>query len=747
MKIFLSYGHDEYESLARKIKLDLEQEGFEVWIDKERIRGSADWEIAIENGINSSDWIVLLMTEHSVRRPDGVCLDEISYARFLGKNIAPIMVQEVKPPLCIARIQWIDMKNFIVPGKAFFDEESYLKRKEELIDILGGLQKINYETKQVSLQEYLNPLDNDVYSEYFIREFFGRENLLKKYNDWMNTNDRVLWIRGDAGSGKTSFIAHLSKISDEIQAVHFCRYNDNERANPKRAIMSLAYYMSTQIPAYRDELLNLNDLGNLIEKSTNRLFEYLIIEPLRKIPYQSRIMVLVIDALDEANLDDRNELADVIYQQFLNTPEWLKLIVTSRNDASLKRKLSKFTNIDISENIDENYSDIHGYLSLYLHDYLPKGNIGKNILNILTDKSQGLFLYAKTVTDEIRKGQLSIDKIEEFPDGLTGIYLSYFNRIFEQEQTYSYKNDIRPIMELLCSTYSPLKPDNICEILDIDEYDMDEILELIQEMFPVKNNCIEPLHKSIIDWLSDSQLSGQYRVSTKKGHARISDYLLNNPQLEDYSTKYLCRHLIASLNYQKAKSCLCDLSMQKKRIAIMGLDSAIRNYLYEILLLKSGASSLVSDVFESQTFATLFSKHRKFLYNSGLYFELKKCNFSEFLKTKKENWDTDAEIGISYFHYITEDFNSTIDVVNHILSTRELTFVMREELLNLLGLCYRKHVDFELSKEKFELAYTIGKDNQEYYYQSTSPKIPSMARGIPHQGSNATCYSIHVGIP
>ena len=110
MKIFLSYGHDEYEKLARRIKRDLEEEGFDIWMDKEKIKGTSDWEQEIEKGISSSDWIVLLMTQHSVRRPDGVCLDEVSYARFLGKSIAPIMIQEVKPPLCIARIQWIDMK-------------------------------------------------------------------------------------------------------------------------------------------------------------------------------------------------------------------------------------------------------------------------------------------------------------------------------------------------------------------------------------------------------------------------------------------------------------------------------------------------------------------------------------------------------------------------------------------------------------------------------------------------------------
>lgn len=445
MKIFLSYGHDEYENLAQRIKRDLEEEGFEIWIDKENIKGTADWENAIEKGISSSDWLVLLMTEHSVRRPDGVCLDEVSYARFLGKSIAPIMIQEVKPPLCIARIQWIDMKNFVIPGKVYFDEESYHARKDELLSILKGIQQLNLEGEQKSLRSKLNPLDNDVYTAHFRQNFYGRQSLIEYYEKWYNSNKKILWFVGDAGIGKTAFIANLSKIRDEIQAVHFCRYNDNERANPKRALMSIAYYMATQINDYKQKLFELQDLDSLIEKSTNRLFEYLIVEPLSKISYKGKPLVIVIDALDEATLNGRNELADIIAKQFDKTPDWLKIVITSRREALLERKLSKLNPIDFSDStINDNLGDIKGYLSVQLKNHLPKNKQGDNILNELTAKSEGIFLYAKTIVDEIIEGNISIYDVNNFPEGLTGIYIDYFDRIFQSNSHIDYKRDIRP---------------------------------------------------------------------------------------------------------------------------------------------------------------------------------------------------------------------------------------------------------------------------------------------------------------
>ncbi|MEW6366034.1 MAG: toll/interleukin-1 receptor domain-containing protein [Acidobacteriota bacterium] len=85
-RIFLSYGHDEHAAVAQRLKEDLVAHGHAVWFDVEKLKPGADWESHIEQGL---DWaseiprtgrVVLLMTPHSARMPDGYCLNEIARA-------------------------------------------------------------------------------------------------------------------------------------------------------------------------------------------------------------------------------------------------------------------------------------------------------------------------------------------------------------------------------------------------------------------------------------------------------------------------------------------------------------------------------------------------------------------------------------------------------------------------------------------------------------------------------------------
>lgn len=116
VRIFLSYGHDDYVSLASRLKRDLEALGHEVWFDVERLRPGGDWERYIEEGFervskdSESGRFLLLMTPHSVRRPDGYCLNELARAFGRSLPIIPVMVSSVEAPLSICRLQWLDMR-------------------------------------------------------------------------------------------------------------------------------------------------------------------------------------------------------------------------------------------------------------------------------------------------------------------------------------------------------------------------------------------------------------------------------------------------------------------------------------------------------------------------------------------------------------------------------------------------------------------------------------------------------------
>jgi hypothetical protein len=118
-RTFLSYGHDEHLTLALRMKQDLEGRGHVVWFDAERLKPGADCERYIEEGL---EWaaaipqegrVVLIMTPHSVRRPDGYCLNEVARALSRRLTVVPAMVVWCEPPLSICRAQWLDMRDCV----------------------------------------------------------------------------------------------------------------------------------------------------------------------------------------------------------------------------------------------------------------------------------------------------------------------------------------------------------------------------------------------------------------------------------------------------------------------------------------------------------------------------------------------------------------------------------------------------------------------------------------------------------
>lgn len=630
------------------------------------------------------------------------------------------MIENVNPPLCIARIQYIDMENYFKPGEARFDEESYQEKFNTLINILHGVEKISREGEYEVLRSRLVPLDNDVYYEHFRHNFYGRDKLFGYYRDWVNSPSNLLWIVGNAGVGKTAFIAKLTENNEAIKAVHFCRYNDSDRANPKRAIMSIAYYLSTQLDEYKNILLGLHDLDRLQEKSTERLFSYLLAEPLNKIEKAKDTTVIVIDALDEASCEGRNELADIISSRHDVLPNWVKIIITSRDEPSLRRRLSRVRPITFEdERFTDNRGDICGYFEMCLENIPVKNK--RHIIQVLLDKSDGNFLYAKTIIEDILAGILSVDEYEQFPNGLTGIYASYFDRMFKLGKC-DYRRDIRPIMEILCAEYSPICSNDILNILDLDEYDFDDIKEEIAQMFPEKSGVIEPIHKSIVDWLVDRERAGIYRVSLNKGHKKLADYcktMINKGTINEYVLKYTVRHLINAEMYDDAIELLNNRKFQDRRISLIGLDTAFREYLYEISTLVVLGIDVEEEIYKRNTFMYYFSVYRKFLYNTGLYFTLRDNKFDNTLRDEDLSMDLNGRVGIVNYLYITERFDSTIKAIDKLLQNETaLDSDVVVELHNIIGLCYRKHVEFDLAKMHFYAAFNQNTKNKCEYEKS-----------------------------
>ena len=91
----------------------------------------------------------------------------------------------------------------------------------------------------------------------------------------------------------------------------------------RRALFSLAYQLSTQLPVYQ-ERLNASLDKITVEAHVRTVFDRLFVEILEDaVPIAERPQILLIDALDEATRNGSNEMAALIGSEFHRMPEWV----------------------------------------------------------------------------------------------------------------------------------------------------------------------------------------------------------------------------------------------------------------------------------------------------------------------------------------------------------------------------------------------------------------------------------------
>jgi hypothetical protein len=272
-RVFISYGRVDAQPLALQLRDDLVKRGLQVWLDLGGISGGESWEEKIEHAILDCDVFVALLSPHAVRRPDGVCLDEISFARYHGRRIVPLMVLDCRPPLGIFRLDWIDFQGCEgdTPryGKAFDRLVTAIERESDPVE--GTYAKVF---------GALKPLDFGADLTRLTRDFTGREWLFDELDTWLTASEqRVFLLTGDPGTGKSAIMAHLVERHPYVGAYHFCTSNYAESLDPFRFISSVTAQLATQFSYYRDALAS-EDLENIPRADPGTLLRHLT-QPLK----------------------------------------------------------------------------------------------------------------------------------------------------------------------------------------------------------------------------------------------------------------------------------------------------------------------------------------------------------------------------------------------------------------------------------------------------------------------------------
>ena len=520
MKVFFSYGHDIHADFIKKIKKDLnKKENIDIWLDSEELKAKDDWELELEHAIENSDEIVYFITPYSARRPDGYCLNELAFSIINGKKIIPVMVDFITPPLSICRIQYIDIQHL----RTNFNKKEYIKFIDNLYDVLTHNKELSNEGDHFNLLSLLTPIDFSIDFKKHLANYIGRKWLFEKTHELLNENiHSVIWIKAEAGFGKTAFSTMLQHISENAVGIHYCQFDSVKRKSTLSIIKTFIFQLMTQLSEYK-EILNTLNLNDIHTKNESEIIEHFLVEPLNKIEIDKHYF-FIIDAIDEAIENGTNKVVDLILK-FRELPSWLKIVITSRPEPYLNRKLSKLKTIEINTSTQENKQDLLLYLDSFSNYKLCSIFQSREIREKILKNSEGNILYLKEIIESVLQGQIDQNDILQMPKGMDALYLNMFERYFKDTRSYKLKQ--RPLFELISSINKKMSLSFISLVLELDEYDLEEILEPVGALIEMKDDTIKFFHKSISDWVTNRNKSGKdYYISKTRGNQRIVDLLL-----------------------------------------------------------------------------------------------------------------------------------------------------------------------------------------------------------------------------
>ena len=505
-RIFISYGHDEYSEFALSLVDFLKGNGYDVFIDKEGIQTGREWEIKLEEGLlwtkgdGRNGIFILLMTPYSVRRPDGYCLNEMLYALDLGLKMIPVMLKTVTPPLSIYRLQYLDLTDTSNDKNACFPRILHSLTTPDKNDVDNPY-------RITSMMRNLDPLDFTGEIELFSKDFVGRKWSIPMIEDWASKHHGVLVITGSAGVGKTALAVFLYNHLPDAIAFYMFRRNDNAKLPLKRFVTTIAYEMSTQIKEYREALKALDLFQMVASLNPSRLFQQLIVSPLKIINRPQEAKFIIIDGLDEAELEGYNQAALFLEENLHYLPDWINVIITTRPHMASLRPLDADMVFELDAMGDHNLSDIKRYVESTM-PYLDRVQ-----REMIIKKSQGSFLYVKRIGDWYRH-----NREKELPTDIQSFYRLDFCASFPSESDYA---NSRFFLELILASAIPLSKAFLEVAAKETTHSVDEFLTMFDPMIRKgKDSKIRIEHSSLVEWL-ESEQSGVYKIDISNGQRRL----------------------------------------------------------------------------------------------------------------------------------------------------------------------------------------------------------------------------------
>ena len=172
---------------------------------------------------------------------------------------------------------------------------------------------------------------------------------------------------------------YTNTLTTHLHCRHFCRHDNAAGSDPILMLMSFAAMFCDRLPGYKEQLKtsSISTLKEALSKGVEDVFECFVLQPLSKMarPAGDAVYVLVIDALDELPADAKNRVLSLITEQFTKLVPWIKVFLTSRNEASIHRALAKTIKPnELLVDAEKNQQDMRAYVGHFAREFFAGFN-------------------------------------------------------------------------------------------------------------------------------------------------------------------------------------------------------------------------------------------------------------------------------------------------------------------------------------------------------------------------------------
>jgi len=341
---------------------------------------------------------------------------------------------------------------------------------------------------------YIPP--NPVFERVRLAEFSGRAWLEAELDRFLSEHKRGVWLlEGEAGVGKTTFLAHLVQKRGYL---HFFAEQAPGEAGVMRALQSLAAQLVSRylLEPYtsREHLsASLAAAPDFIERLLGQAAKRLI---------KGEKLVIVVDALDEAGAGLNGNPLGLPK----TLPEGVFLILSQR-PVNLPLRIDPYPRmVRLTPDDQRNLEDVATYLSAIAAQLSTGSDDVARILEVLKERSAGNWMYLYYVIPEIQEGR----RPEDLPLGLAGYYGEYWGRWRRHQSDWD--RLYAPLLAVLAAAREAANAEQLRNWAGLNA-ETREVRQLLEERWApflfANDGRYRLYHASLRDFLSGSIAEGR----------------------------------------------------------------------------------------------------------------------------------------------------------------------------------------------------------------------------------------------